>query len=170
MIRLSVPGSLLYRELVLRAVESSCKLVRPDSDSDDLQEPSHGAGTRDDQFETQLVSAVGEAFNNIALHAYGAAATGRVEIEITPLSDRLTIVLRDTGKSFDPGSVPPPDLEGLPESGMGLFIIRSFVDLVEYEAGRDGAPNLLRLVKVRRIQPEARSLQGAETSSPRRLR
>jgi serine/threonine-protein kinase RsbW len=169
MIRISVPGSLSYRELVLRAVESSCKLVR--SAGDDLQEAGHATPKPDEAFEAQVVSAIGEAFNNIAMHGYGGLATGRVEIEITPAPDRLTIVLRDTGKSFDLFSVPPPDLVHLPESGMGIYIIRSFMDTVEYAAGSGGAPNVLRLVKqVCRMSPEARSLQRAQSDSHRKTR
>jgi serine/threonine-protein kinase RsbW len=169
MICISVPGSLAYRELVLRAVESSCKLTR--SAGEDLQEAGHGVGARDEQFEAEVVSAIGEAFNNIAMHGYGGAATGRVDLEITPSRERLTIVLRDTGKSFDPHAVPPPDLVHLPESGMGLYIIRSFMDVVEYTAGSEGLPNVLRLVKqVRRVSPEARSLQRVESDPQRKPR
>jgi len=169
MIRISVPGSLGYRELVLRAVESSCKLAR--SAGEDVQEAGHVSLPRAEPFEAEVVSAIGEAFNNIALHGYGGAATGRVDLEITPAPDQLTIVLRDTGKSFDPHAVPAPDLVHLPESGMGLYIIRSFMDLVEYTPGRDGAPNVLRLVKqMRRVSPEARSLQRAQSDPQRRPR
>ena len=35
-------------------------------------------------------------------------------------------------------------IDGLPESGMGLFIIRSFMDEVVYEPG---SPNVLRIAK-----------------------
>ncbi len=50
----------------------------------------------------------------------------------------------DDGVSFDPAAVPVPDLDGLPESGMGLYIIRSFVDDLSYEPG---PPNALRFIK-----------------------
>src|SRR5688500_11428272 len=104
MIRISVPGSLAYRELVLRAVERTCRLGR--SAREDPQEAGHGLGPRDEGFEAQVVSAIGEAFNNIAMHGYGGAATGRVDLELTPAPGCLTMVLRDTGKSFDPQAVP----------------------------------------------------------------
>ena len=117
------------------------------------------------------MSAIGEAFNNIAMHGYGGAATGRVDLELTPAPGCLTMVLRDTGKSFDPQAVPPPDLVHLPESGMGLYIIRSFMDVVEYTPGGEGKPNVLRLVKqVCRASPEARSLQRVESDPLRKPR
>jgi serine/threonine-protein kinase RsbW len=40
--------------------------------------------------------------------------------------------------------VAEPDLDALPESGLGLFIMRSFMDKVIYTAG---APNVLSLTK-----------------------
>jgi serine/threonine-protein kinase RsbW len=92
------------------------------------------------------VSAFGEAFNNIALHSYRAGPPGDVDIEIESEEDRIVIRLMDTGTSFDPASVTPPDMEDLPESGMGLFIMHSFMDEVDY---RPGSPNVLRLAKRR---------------------
>jgi serine/threonine-protein kinase RsbW len=56
----------------------------------------------------------------------------------------MTVRMADYGSSFDPTVVPSPDLDTLPESGLGLFIIRSFMDSVSYEPGR---PNVLVLVK-----------------------
>ena len=56
----------------------------------------------------------------------------------------LEVEMRDTGASFDPDKVPVPDLAGLPESGMGLFIMRSFVDELSYAPGD---PNVLIMRK-----------------------
>ena len=49
-----------------------------------------------------------------------------------------------TGNSFDLAMVPAPDLDTLPESGLGLYIIRSFMDDVKYLAG---TPNVLSMTK-----------------------
>jgi serine/threonine-protein kinase RsbW len=105
-----------------------------------------GRDSADDEFEAQTVSAFGEAFNNIAIHSYRAGPPGDVDIEIESDGGGIVIRLMDTGTSFDPASVIPPDMEDLPESGMGLFIMHSFMDEVEY---RPGSPNVLRLVKRR---------------------
>jgi serine/threonine-protein kinase RsbW len=143
MIRLRVPGSLRYRDLVCRVVGSSCKL---------LGKSVQGAGQGDgDELESQVISAVGEAFNNIAIHAYGGwEAPGDVDIEIAATNEEITIRMSDTGQSFDPTRVPEPDLAGLPEAGMGLYIMRSFMDSVVYTAGRTpAASNVLVLSKRR---------------------
>ena len=126
MIRLIVPGTLRFRDLAVRAVAAAAKLVDADREFDD-----------------EVVSAFGEAFNNVALHAYEERA-GDLEIEIDVADRALTIRLLDYGTSFEVADIPDPDLDSLPESGMGLFIIRSFVDELSY---RPGTPNLLTMTK-----------------------
>jgi anti-sigma B factor antagonist len=55
--------------------------------------------------------------------------------------------MMDQGVPFELAAIPPPRLEALPESGLGVHIIRSSVDHVSYEPGRAGAPNVLSLTK-----------------------
>ncbi len=149
MIRLSVPGTLKYRALVLRVVASSCKLLRPRSES--LQDASHGE-LSDNEFGEQLVSAIGEAFNNIAIHGYGDGRSGQVHLDITLDDDGLAVCIADYGVTFDLSlampTQPSNQPDELPESGMGLFIIRSFIDDISYRpAGSAGQPNVLRPYK-----------------------
>jgi len=139
-IRLCVPGTLEYRDIALRVVSAASKLVHANSDS---ATPASRKAAED--FDAQVVSAFGEAFNNIAIHGYVDGRAGDVDIEIDVTGSELRICVRDTGKSFDPSGVPPP--EELPERGMGIFIIRSFMDDVTYEVGSAGSPNVLRIMK-----------------------
>ncbi|HVY47133.1 MAG TPA: ATP-binding protein [Minicystis sp.] len=138
MIRVRVPGTLAYRNLALRVVAAACKMI-----GNEEVEPSAAA----DEFEAQTVSAVGEAYNNVAIHAYDGVPVGEIDISIESTADRVVIEMTDTGKSFDPSAVALPDLDQLPESGMGLFIIRSFMDEMTYAPGPPS--NVLRLVKRR---------------------
>ena len=143
MVRLSVPGTLLYRDLVLRVVASFCRLARALAQS--KQEASRAP---DDDFDDKIVSAVGEAFNNVAIHGYRGREPGNVELELEGLRDGVRIRLLDTGAGFDPSDEPAPNLASLPESHMGLFIIRSFMDTVSYDRGKSpGARNVLTLTK-----------------------
>jgi serine/threonine-protein kinase RsbW len=149
MIRLSVPGTLKYRALVLRVVASSCKLLRPRSAN--LQEASHGELT-DNAFVEQLVSAIGEAFNNVAIHGYCDGRSGQVHLDITANADGIAVCMADYGVTFDLSLAMPTrpsnEPDDLPESGMGLFIIRSFIDGISYRpASAAGQPNVLRLFK-----------------------
>jgi serine/threonine-protein kinase RsbW len=144
MIRLRVPGSLIYRNLALRVVGTACAMSRASA------APSDGM-PKEDEFDAQAVSAVGEAFNNIAIHGYAGGGSGDVDIEVD--SDGIEVVIRlmDTGRSFDPSTVPVPDLDELPECGMGLFIMNSFMDEVRYTPGSDGKPNVLCMTKRRPV-------------------
>ena len=69
-----------------------------------------------------------------------------MQIEVDWDDEQLVITFVDNGHIFDPGMVAPPNLDSLPEHGMGLFIMRSCMDQVDY---RPGPPNVLRLVKLR---------------------
>ena len=143
MIKLSVPGTLLYRDVVLRVVASACKLVR--SGTKAVQDTGQQV---DAEFENKVVSAVSEAFNNIAIHGYSGCAPGSVELEIEAGDDAITVVLSDSGRGYDPQSVEPRDPGTLPESGMGLFIIDSFMDEVRYRSAEAPAlRNVLTLKK-----------------------
>ncbi|GMV17189.1 MAG: ATP-binding protein [Sorangiineae bacterium PRO1] len=143
MIRLSVPGTLPHRDLVLRVVASSCKLLR----SQRAKTQETGRSEHHD-FDNEVVSAVGEVFNNIAIHGYAGGVAGNVEIEIQIEESGLVLRLADTGKSFDLLADTAATLPNLPESHMGLFIVRSFMDEVRYEVGNgSGKPNVLTLTK-----------------------
>jgi serine/threonine-protein kinase RsbW len=135
-IRLEVPGELKSRNVALRTVSAACQLVRRDG-----KEPD----PRDAQaFRNHIVSAVSEAFNNIALHGYRGMTPDVVRIDIELDDSGVTIELRDFGRSFDPRCAVEPNLDDLPTSGLGIFIMRSFVDEVDYSPGR---PNILKLMK-----------------------
>ena len=137
-----MPGSLRYRDVVLRVVATSCRLLR--SMAIGKQEPSRDQH----RFDDEVVSAVGEAFNNVAIHAYRDVSPGAVELEIELRSDSITIRMSDTGRHFEPSVERTPDLASLPESHMGLFIVRSFMDQVTYRPGGTAAvPNVLTLMK-----------------------
>lgn len=143
-IRLSVPGTLRYRDMVLRVVTSACKLVRMLAMG--KQETRLAPG----EFDDKVVSAVGEAFNNVAIHAYRDLSPGAVELEIEANADGITLRMSDRGRSFEPSleAQRQPDLASLPESHMGLYIMRSCMDKVTYRpGGSPTTPNLLTLTK-----------------------
>ena len=89
MIRLTVPGTLEYRDVAMRVVTAAAKLVEP--------------GPESDEFDAEVVSALGEAFNNIAIHGY-ADHGGEIEIEIDVQRDRMVLRMLEArfidGRSF----------------------------------------------------------------------
>jgi anti-anti-sigma factor len=149
---MKVPCSLTYREVVMRVVEASCRLVRPRRATD----------PRPDAFEDEVLTSFGEAFTNVVLH--GANPDGsEMEIEIEPRSDRITIRLLDQGKPFDISALAPPVLDRLPESGLGVHIMKSWMDEVKYDpgAGSAEAPNVLSMTK--RLGDFSRTDDGDES-------
>jgi serine/threonine-protein kinase RsbW len=137
MIRLQVPGTLRYRDLAVRVVSAACKLVP-------TGEPRSSAKQ---DFDHQVVSAFGEAFNNAAIHSYRGRPAGEVEIEVDVRGDGITIRIADYGQSFDLARVAPPDLDALPESGLGIFIIQSFMDEVTYQAGERNVLSMTKTIR-----------------------
>ena len=104
---------------------------------------SHVDGA-DRSFRHEMVTAFGEAFNNIVIHGYRGQEVGMLEVEAELCAGKMTLTLIDTGRPVDFDGLGDPDLDSLPEGGMGVFMIRALVDEVVY---RGGAPNVLSLTK-----------------------
>lgn len=143
MVRLSIPALLAFRDLALSTV-----LATIEAGGEDLR-----ADARD-----EITSALNEAYNNIVLHAYRGVHGGRIELSVSASAGEVEIQLGDHGRGFDPEAVSTYveigaggerdiDFASLPESGMGLFIMRSFMDEVTYTRGGAGKPNVLVLRK-----------------------
>lgn len=100
----------------------------------------------------QVVLAVDEAVSNIIRHAYKEFSEGTRTIDITILTHRhcVEILLRDSGKEFDPQKYKDPDIQEQVRKrrkyGLGLFLIRKVMDEVNY-VFRSGVENVLRMVK-----------------------
>jgi serine/threonine-protein kinase RsbW len=145
-IRLTAPCSLHHRALAVRLVAEVCRLARllaaqgEAVSGDDL---APGYDVRD-PFDVAVVSAFAEIYNNVALHACEGMIDPVMELRAMVDRDGVTLELVDHGKIFDPGEVASPDLDSLPEGGMGLHIARAMLDTVDYEPG---PPNLWRLHK-----------------------
>jgi anti-sigma regulatory factor (Ser/Thr protein kinase) len=99
----------------------------------------------------RLLVILEELFTNAVNYGYpeGAAATGRIEIGLAVKKGRLEIHFSDDGRPFDPLSHTPPDLDRAaadrPLGGLGLHLLRSFVDDARYR--RDRGRNHLALIR-----------------------
>jgi serine/threonine-protein kinase RsbW len=130
---LVIPGSVTYRESLLEQVSDAVRTAA-----------GVALGEGCERFLHELLSAIGEAFNNIALHAYAGCEPDDVQVDLDFDDERVTAVFKDYGRQFDPLRVGAPELDELPESGMGLFIISSFLDKLDYQPG---SPNTLTMRK-----------------------
>ncbi len=157
-IRVAVPATLVYRELVLRAVASACRLV-VDRDVSRLGE--HGAIDLSERFDARSVSAVSEIFNNVVIHGHdGGDPEAEVRVSIEPGNRCIGVRITDTGEPFDMRAVVQPDLRQLPQGGMGLFIARSFSDRLAYRAG---PPNLWHLTICASAKRDEASCRGGDS-------
>jgi serine/threonine-protein kinase RsbW len=98
----------------------------------------------------QVDLAVDEACCNIIDHAYGGEGLGEMHCSVEVGKDKLTIVLKDNGRPFDPSKVPEPEL-GIPlqrvkRRGAGFFLMRKIIDELHYQHTPEGF-NVLVLVK-----------------------
>lgn len=94
--------------------------------------------------------AADEASSNIIEHAYAGVRNGIIEIDCRASENELTIVMRDHGKSFNPSSVPEPnvkaDLSERKIGGLGMYLMRKLMDEVLYESSIETG-NVLTMVK-----------------------
>ncbi len=98
----------------------------------------------------KLELAVDEACSNVIEHAYGHDATKEVIVRATFDRDVLRIDVEDTGRGFDPESVPQAELERLvrqrKSGGLGMRLMKSLMDEVHYEI-EPGIKNELHMIK-----------------------
>ncbi|KQL51041.1 serine/threonine protein kinase [Heyndrickxia shackletonii] len=86
-----------------------------------------------------LKIAVSEAITNAIQHGYKGSKEGQISITFGIYSDRLEVVVVDSGKSFDfekvKGMIGPyherNQTDLLNEGGLGLYLIKSLMDEVE---------------------------------------
>ena len=139
--RLSIPGQLRYRGLALSTVEEATRWA--------------GAG---EEFEAGVVSAFGEAFDRVVLHAYGEETGGDVEVEVHVAEGQVTIRVADQGRRLEVADLPAPALVDLPDAAFGLGLVRAWMDEVAYEPG---PWNVLTMTKRRAPAPPSVELERA---------
>ncbi|MFC1852464.1 ATP-binding protein [candidate division CSSED10-310 bacterium] len=100
-----------------------------------------------------IALAVDEACTNIIQHSYADTQEGRIDVTVELAKDSLTISMIDTGEKgqqFDPACLESYEkreyLERLERGGLGLYIIKTIMDEVEYYI-QPGTYNRLRMLK-----------------------
>ena len=105
----------------------------------------------DPEAVADMIIALNEALVNVVRHGY-QQQPGRVEMTLLREADTLLIELLDEAPLFDPTAVPTPDitvpLAQRPLGGMGIHMMREFIDELTYQVTADGR-NQLTLVKHR---------------------
>ena len=105
-----------------------------------------------DIYAVQL--SVDEACTNIIQHAYSNISEGRIAIccMLSSTGNQFIVHITDWGKSFDPSTIPKPDMQSNLNKrrvgGLGIFLIRKFMDNVKYSS----IQNVNKLVMVKNLK------------------
>jgi anti-sigma regulatory factor (Ser/Thr protein kinase) len=117
----------------------------------------------------QLVLATDEALTNVIKHGYDGDPAGQIVMMLRPLRSAgkpgLDVVILDRGKSIDPAAICGRDLADIRPGGLGVHIIRSVMDKVQYRR-RAGGGMLLRMVKYAAARSPAAAAAGAAICKP----
>ena len=89
----------------------------------------------------KLMVSLTEAVNNAIIHGNKSDGAKKVMVICDCQPDRLVITIADQGKGFNPEKIRNPlKKQNLHRtSGRGIFLMRTLMDRVEYEMGKNGA-------------------------------
>ncbi len=103
----------------------------------------------DPEAVADMIVALNEAVVNVVRHGY-QQQPGPVEVTFFRQQGSLLVEVRDEAPLFDPTSLPSPDitvpLAQRPFGGMGVHMMRQFIDALYYQQTADGR-NQLTLIK-----------------------
>ena len=109
----------------------------------------------------QLNLVLEELVTNSVSHGKAGTAGGTIRLRLERNGDVVEADLVDEGVAFDPNTIAPPDLDAplaeRPVGGLGVFLVRQFVDELDYR--REAGCNHLRLRK--RVTPRRGPGEGA---------
>jgi serine/threonine-protein kinase RsbW len=95
----------------------------------------------DDEAVSKIALAVDEACTNVIKHSYDYAPNREIEVKIATKNTTFEVVIIHQGKSFDPQAVKSPDMKEylthFRRGGLGMHLMRSLMDGVEYRTGKD---------------------------------
>ncbi|MDP2362652.1 MAG: ATP-binding protein [Ignavibacteria bacterium] len=93
------------------------------------------AGVTSDDVEN-IILAVDEACTNIIKHAYKSFPDGELIIKTKSTLSRFVVSITDYGKSFEPDTIPEPDLQKYYRQkrvgGLGMYLMKTLMDDVKY--------------------------------------
>jgi serine/threonine-protein kinase RsbW len=101
-----------------------------------LREELAGHGVPKEE-QANLLLAVGELCANSIQHAYEGKGGQPIQVSVRSSADSLVIEVEDFGKPFDAELYESPDLESLPDSGYGLYLVRSIADSLSIDVARE---------------------------------
>ncbi|MBI9086099.1 MAG: ATP-binding protein [Desulfobacterales bacterium] len=120
-----------------RAATAGAEAARRAASAVDMQ--------KQDAFVHAVELAVSEVFTNAVKHKRAASPAWRVLIHFGIDAGDLEVIVKDRNPRFGLGSVPLPDVDTLPESGYGLYLVKQVMDTVTVHREADG--NVVTMTK-----------------------
>jgi anti-sigma regulatory factor (Ser/Thr protein kinase) len=120
----------------------------------------------DEHATGEMMLGVDEALTNVIRHAYEGSVDQPIDIELSPCGsceervDCLQVVIRDEGRSVPAEQIRSRDLDDIRPGGLGVHIMQTVMDHVEYTPRPDGG-TVLTLRK--NLKPES---NGAASDEP----
>jgi serine/threonine-protein kinase RsbW len=106
----------------------------------------------DDEDVGKIELACDEACTNVIKHAYSLDRKNDQSLDIAIKLDyqKLTLVVTDHGKGFNPNSIKMPNMKEylaeLKVGGLGIYLMKTLMDEVDYDI-KPGVRNQVRMVK-----------------------
>jgi serine/threonine-protein kinase RsbW len=99
--------------------------------------------TNDEICDIQI--AVGEALTNAYRHGSPVKGVSKIKMRCMTCACAVVVEIEDEGSPFDPDSVAEPDPALLRDHGMGIYLMRQAMDVVDFASGCPG--NRVRMIK-----------------------
>lgn len=112
--------------------------------------------------------AVSEAVSNAVKHAYKQDEEGEIIVGFAVFSDRVEIIVRDSGKSFDYEQVKEElgpykeddSVSFLREGGLGLFLIETLMDDVHVKKSPGVTISMVKFVGKGQVLKDGETITG----------
>lgn len=89
--------------------------------------------------------AAGEALTNAYRHGSPMKGVSKITVRCMTCAGAIVIEVEDEGQPFNPNATSKPDPRQLRDHGMGIYLMRQAMDIVEFNTGCPG--NCVRMVK-----------------------
>ena len=103
----------------------------------------------DNEMAENMVIAVNEACMNIIQHAYNNNTNESINIKVLEENNKLIFKLIDHGSPIDFSKIKKRNLDEVKPGGLGLPMIETIMDKVEFSTSPDGKENVLELIKIK---------------------
>ena len=111
-----------------------------------VQEGASLAGF-DSEGTQELLLAVTEAVANVIRHAYNNETDKRIDFELSIEGNRLQLDIIDYGRFVDPAKIASRPLDEVRPGGLGVHLIKTTMDQVEYVKNNHGGTTLTLVKK-----------------------